>query len=147
MPQTIFLVEDNPYERGLLSALLAQDANLRVVSLSRGQDALDMLGASAPDAVTDTPAVVLLDLSLPDVVGIDVLRGLRQAARSRRLPVVILSRSQHDIDIWASYRLGANAYLVKPTDPDALQAMVTRTVRFWTQVNARIPRGPTLAAA
>jgi CheY-like chemotaxis protein len=145
MAQSILLVEDNPFERELVEALLATEARIQVRSVGLGQQALDLLLGVEATAFTQNLSVVLLDLSLPDVAGIDVLRAMRQAAAVRRIPVVVFSRSQRDIDVWASYRLGANAYMVKPDSADALAAMIGRTVRFWTQRNVRVPHDSALA--
>ncbi len=144
MPKSILLVEDNQLQRELTETLLAAEPDLQVRSVSLGQQALDLLLGSTDPTYAQGLSVVLLDLSLPDHAGIDVLRAIRSAAATHRIPVVVFSKSQRDIDVWASYKLGANAYMVKPDDPHALETMVRRAVRFWTQVNVRAPHDSAL---
>jgi CheY-like chemotaxis protein len=144
MPKSILLVEDNQLQRELTESLLAAEPDVQVRSVCLGKQALELLLGTTDRDYAQNLSVVLLDLSLPDVAGIDVLRAMRSAAAGRRIPVVVFSKSQRDIDVWASYKLGANAYMVKPDNPHALEIMLRRTVRFWTQVNVRMPHDSAL---
>ncbi len=116
----ILLVEDNPSDVGLTQRALAKSrvANELVVA-EDGQEALDYLfgaGAHAGRDVTEMPALVLLDLKLPKVDGLQVLRQIRADDRTSRLPVVILTTSREEQDVAQSYDLGANSYIRKPVD-------------------------------
>src|SRR3990172_6905973 len=116
----ILLVEDNPSDVGLTRRALAKShvANELVVA-EDGQDALDFLfgaEATAGREAAELPALVLLDLKLPRVDGLEVLRRIRADERTRRLPVVILTTSNEEQDVAQSYDLGANSYIRKPVD-------------------------------
>jgi two-component system, response regulator len=119
-PRTILLVEDNPDDAELTIRAFARHkmAN-EVVVASDGEEALDYLFATGvyKDRPADAmPTVVLLDLKLPKVTGLEVLKRLRSDERTRRLPVVVLTSSNEERDIIASYDLGANSFVRKPVD-------------------------------
>jgi two-component system, response regulator len=116
----ILLIEDNSSDIDLTKRALEKGriANELVVARD-GKEALDYLlgeGVYAGRDVSDLPAVALLDLKLPKVPGLEVLRRVRADARIRRLPIVILTSSKEEQDLAASYDLGANSYIRKPVD-------------------------------
>ena len=139
----ILLVEDNPSDVGLTQRALAKShvANELVVA-EDGQEALDYLfgaGAYAGREVTELPALVLLDLKLPRVDGLEVLRQIRADDRTRRLPVVILTTSREEQDVAQSYDLGANSYIRKPVDFTQFAQAVEHLGLYWLVLNESAP--------
>jgi CheY-like chemotaxis protein len=118
--KSILLVEDNPDDVDLtIRAFKRHQLANDVVVATDGEQALEYLfatGAHAGRDPNDLPTVVLLDLKLPKLMGLDVLRRLRADERTRRLPVVVLTSSNEDSDILTSYDLGANSFVRKPVD-------------------------------
>jgi CheY-like chemotaxis protein len=143
-PKWILLVEDNHDDELLtLRALKKNHIANEVVVARDGVEALDVLFGTGPHAGRDTgrpPQVVLLDLNLPRLGGLDVLERLRADARTRLLPVVVLTSSKEDEDLIGSYAKGANAYVRKPVDfAEFLQAVKTLG-RFWLVLNQAAPQ-------
>ena len=139
----ILLVEDNPSDVGLTQRALAKSriANELVVA-EDGQEALDYLfgaGAYAGREVTELPTLVLLDLKLPRVDGLEVLRQIRADQRTRRLPVVILTTSKEEQDVAQSYDLGANSYIRKPVDFTQFAQAVEHLGLYWLVLNESAP--------
>jgi len=139
----ILLVEDNPSDIGLTRRALNKShiANEMIVA-EDGQDALDYLFANGKYAgrdVNDIPALVLLDLKLPHMDGLDVLRQIRLDARTKRLPVVILTTSREEQDVAQSYDLGANSYIRKPVDFKQFVESVERLGLYWLVMNEPPP--------
>ena len=139
----ILLVEDNPSDIGLTQRALAKShvANELVVA-EDGQEALDYLfgaGADAGREVTELPALVLLDLKLPRVDGLQVLRQIRADERTSRLPVVILTTSREEQDVAQSYDLGANSYIRKPVDFTQFAQAVEQMGLYWLVLNESAP--------
>jgi len=139
----ILLVEDNPSDVGLTQRALAKShvANELVVA-EDGQEALDYLfgaGAYAGREVTELPTLVLLDLKLPRVGGLEVLRQIRADQRTRRLPVVILTTSKEEQDVAQSYDLGANSYIRKPVDFTQFAQAVEHLGLYWLVLNESAP--------
>ncbi|OFV88234.1 MAG: two-component system response regulator [Acidobacteria bacterium RBG_16_68_9] len=137
--KTILLVEDNPDDELLaLRALAKNKVASQVVVARDGAEALDYLLATGvhagrePDA---DPAVVLLDLKLPKIDGLEVLRRIREDARTRFLPVVILSSSNESRDVTESYLLGANSYIRKPVDFAQFSEVVRQLGCYWLLFN------------
>jgi CheY-like chemotaxis protein len=134
------LVEDNHDDEVLaLRALKRAGVAVEVVVARDGAEALDYLFGTGGYAGRDTrvrPHVVLMDLRLPKVDGLEVLRRLRADERTRTLPVVILSTSDESQDIAASYNLGANSYVRKPVGFGQLSDVLQQLVLYWTQLNA-----------
>lgn len=130
----ILLVEDNPSDVELaLRALRKSGIGNRIQHARDGVEALDFLqGAGAPRPV---PQLILLDLKLPRISGLEVLRRIRAEERTRLIPVVILTSSGEPRDIEEAYRLGANGYAVKPVDYERFVDMVGLIGRYWLQFN------------
>ena len=142
--KTILLVEDNPDDELLtLDALEANRVGNKVIVARNGTEALDYLlgeGAYAGRDVTDLPAVVLLDLKLPKIDGLEVLRRIRADERIRLLPVVILTSSNEEEDRIKGYSLGANSYVRKPVDFDEFIKAAGQLGLYWLLLN-QPPRG------
>ncbi len=139
----ILLVEDNPSDVALTQRALARSriANELVVA-EDGQEALDYLfgaGAYAGREVNELPALILLDLKLPRVDGLQVLRQIRADERTRRLPVVILTTSKEEQDVAQSYDLGANSYIRKPVDFIQFAQAVEQMGLYWLVLNESAP--------
>ena len=139
----ILLVEDNPSDVGLTQRALAKSriANELVV-VEDGQEALDYLFGQGPYAgreAGEVPALVLLDLKLPGVDGLEVLRQIRADPRTRRLPVVILTTSKEEQDVAQSYDLGANSYIRKPVDFTQFAQAVAHLGLYWLVLNEPAP--------
>ena len=135
----ILLVEDNPQDAELtLRALKKHHLANRLIVVEDGAEALDFIfcrGKYAARDVSNRPKVVLLDLKLPKVSGLEVLRALKQDERTRNVPVVVVTSSQEDPDIKTAYALGANSYVVKPVDFDAFAEAVSTLGLYWLLVN------------
>jgi CheY-like chemotaxis protein len=142
--KVILLVEDNPDDEALtLRALQKNKIKNRVVVAHDGAEALDYLfgaGAHAKHDSVVTPEVVLLDLKLPKVGGLEVLRRLRADDRTKLLPVVILTSSKEEQDLLASYSLGANSYIRKPVDFDKFTEAVRQLGLYWLVLNEAPPQ-------
>lgn len=135
----IMLVEDNPDDELLtLDALAANHIGNKVVVARNGVEALDYLfgtGAYVGRDVTELPTVVLLDLKLPKVDGLEVLRQIRANENTRLLPVVILTSSNEDEDRLMGYNLGANSYVRKPVDFDEFIRAAGQLGLYWLLLN------------
>ena len=146
MEKTILLVEDNPDDEELTLRALRKSNIANEVFVARdGQEAIDFLFATGKYAGSDPkalPAVVLLDLKLPKLNGIDVLNRLRADPRTRLIPVVVLTSSSEDEDMLRSYESGANSYVRKPVEFPAFAAAVTQLGIYWMLLNQSPPRKP-----
>ena len=138
-PIEILLVEDNPNDVELtLHALQKNKLSNRIHVVGDGQEALDFLfcqGAYKDRDAKLEPKVVLLDLKLPKVDGLEVLRRIRADERTRVLPVVIMTSSRQERDIVEGYRLGINSYIVKPVDFDQFTESVRQIGCYWLLLN------------
>jgi two-component system response regulator len=135
----ILLVEDNPRDAELTIRALRKHnlANL-LFTVEDGAEALDFIHCRGKYAARDggqLPKVVLLDLKLPKVSGLEVLRALKQDEKTRAIPVVVVTSSREDPDIKTAYGLGANSYVVKPVDFDAFFEAVSSLGLYWLLVN------------
>ena len=139
----ILLVEDNPDDEALtIRALKKNNISNEVVVARDGAEALDYLfGLHAYEGrdASVRPQLVLLDLKLPKVDGLQVLRGIRGADRTRRLPVVILTSSKEERDLLDGYDLGANSYVRKPVDFQAFAEAVRQLGLYWLVLNESPP--------
>lgn len=137
--RVILLVEDNPQDEMLAVRALRRAHVANRIDVARdGQQALDYLfrqGDFAGRPGPDLPAVVLLDISLPRLTGLEVLERLRADGRTRLLPVVILTSSDEDTDRLASYEFGANSFVRKPLDFAEFAETVARLGVYWIATN------------
>jgi len=138
----ILIVDDNEHDIALALAALEENAVSVDVDIAHdGQDALDFLyrrGAHAGRAAT-LPTVVLLDLKMPRVDGLEVLARLKADTEMRVLPVVMLTSSREEVDVIRSYKLGVNAYVVKPVDFDEFTSAIKDLGKFWGTLNQAPP--------
>lgn len=135
----ILLVEDSA-EDAELSLRALQKANLtNHIEVARdGAEALDFIfceGAHAGRRIADTPKVILLDLKLPKVDGLEVLQRLKGDSRTQHIPVVVLTSSKEQSDVVKSYRLGVNSYIVKPVNFESFAAAVQQLGMYWLLLN------------
>ena len=135
----ILLVEDNPHDLELaLRALKKRHLANKVVVARDGAEALDFIfgtGEYAHRQIEDRPKVVLLDLKLPKVDGLEVLRRIKSDERTKVIPVVVLTSSAEERDIVESYRLGVNSYMVKPVDFEQFIDCVSELGLYWLVCN------------
>ena len=135
----ILLVEDNPNDVELtLRALQKQNLSSKVFVVKDGAEALDFMfgsGAYSQRKVEKRPKVVLLDLKLPKVDGIEVLRRIKTDSRTSHIPVVMLTSSQEERDVVDSYNLGVNSYIVKPVDFTNFVHAVSELGIYWGILN------------
>jgi two-component system, response regulator len=141
--KTILLVEDNASDTDLTRrALMKGRISNELVVVEDGQEALDYLrgeGAYTGRNISETPALILLDLKLPKVPGLEVLRLIREDARIGRVPVVILTSSKEEEDVAAGYDLGANSYVRKPVDFREFQTAIETLGLYWLILNEPNP--------
>lgn len=130
----ILLVEDNAHDAELtLRALKQRNLANRVHVCRDGAEAMDFFDGASEATVT--PKVILLDLKLPKVDGLEVLQRLKSSARTRTIPVVVLTSSREEPDIEKAYALGANSYIVKPVDFEAFARAVSDVGLYWLLLN------------
>ena len=146
----ILLVEDNPRDAELtLLALKERNLASQLAWVKDGAQALEFIfgpqGAQGPE-LSHRPKVVLLDLKLPKVDGLEVLRRLKSDAKTKTVPVVVLTSSREERDLAASYELGANSYIVKPVSFENFSEAVAQLGLFWLLLN-QTPAPPAQAPA
>lgn len=143
-PKRILLIEDNPSEAALFLRVFSRGRVAHtVVVAADGQEALDHLHGSengTDSTPPEFPDLILLDLKLPKVDGLEVLRRVRQNPKTRRIPVVILSSSTESADLSAGYDLGANGYIRKPVRFDQFLSTVECLGHYWLGLNESPPR-------
>jgi two-component system response regulator len=141
--KTILLVEDNPDDEALTLRALKINNILNGVIVARdGAEALDYLfgtGKYAGRDLSDMPQVILLDLKLPKIDGMEVLRRIRADERTKLLPVVILTSSKEERDLINGYKLGANSYIRKPVDFEQFRESVKQMKLYWLVLNEPPP--------
>lgn len=139
----VLLVEDNPDDAELaLHALSKENIANRIVRLADGEQALDYLFCRGPykdRLFTQPPRVVLLDLKMPKVDGLEVLRVVKGDPRTRSIPIVVMTASREEQDMVSSYQLGVNSYIQKPVDFDKFRTMVRQLGMYWLLVNEPAP--------
>ncbi|MBI3284871.1 MAG: response regulator [Burkholderiales bacterium] len=142
--KVILLVEDNPSDVGLTQRAFQKAAiSNKLVVAEDGQEALDYLygtGAHSGRDSNDTPMLILLDLKLPRVDGLEVLRRIRADNRTRRIPVVILTSSGEEQDLASGYDLGTNSYIRKPVDFHQFAEVIKQLGMYWLVINEAPPR-------
>ena len=144
-PMTILLVEDNPDDEILtVRELQKQPIVNEIIAVRDGVEAMEYLfgtGQYALRDVRDLPTVVLLDLKLPKVDGLEVLRRIRADDRTKHIPVVVLTSSDDQRDVVESYRRGANSYVCKPVNYKQFQEAVRLVQFYWLRLNQPPPLG------
>jgi CheY-like chemotaxis protein len=142
--KTILLIEDDPSDIDLTRRALSKGRILNeLVVASDGQEALEYLfgeGAHRGRDTSDVPTLTLLDLKLPKVSGLDVLRRIRTETYTRRMPVVILTSSREEQDLARSYDLGVNSYIRKPVDFEQFVQSVAQLGLYWLVLNEDPPK-------
>ena len=137
----ILLVEDNPCDVELtLRALRTHNLTNKIYVVRDGQEALDYLFASGSYEnrnMQHIPKVILLDLKLPKVDGLEVLRHIKSDERTKRIPVVILTSSREEKDVVESYKFGVNSYIVKPVEFDKFLESVGKLGFYWLLLNEK----------
>jgi two-component system, response regulator len=138
----ILLVEDNALDAELTMRSLKQEklANT-VIWVKDGEEALDFVFRRGQYASREdrAPRLILLDLKMPKLDGIEVLRAIKSDERTKRIPVVMMTSSQEEGDVAESYNLGANSYLVKPVDFDGLAQVAKQAGFYWLAINRPAP--------
>jgi two-component system, response regulator len=141
---TLLLVEDNPDDAALaMRALRNNKIANQVVLLEDGAQALDYLfgtGEFRERDISKTPCLILLDLKLPRIDGLDVLKRIRSDWRTKLIPVVILTSSSEERDMVESYDLGANSYIIKPVDFEQFVEAVQTLGLYWLVLNEPPPK-------
>ena len=139
----ILLVEDNPDDEALTLRVVRKNMPHGIVVARDGADALEFLfgtGRYEGRDLTITPLLVLLDLKLPKVNGLEVLRRVREDSRTRSIPVIVFTSSTEEQDILDSYRLGANSYIRKPVDYGRFCQDMKQVMNYWLCVNQLPPQ-------
>lgn len=137
----IVIVEDSPHDAELMVRSLKKNrlANSLIV-LEDGEQALDFIfrrGQYADRDLSGTPKVIFLDLKLPKVDGLEVLKQVKSNEQTRKIPVVIVTSSKEDPDIATAYNLGANSYVVKPVDFGNFVKAITQLGLYWLVINEK----------
>lgn len=135
----ILLVEDSISDAKLtIRALQKHHLTNNIVHLQDGAEALDFIfakGSYSGRKIEQTPKIILLDLNMPKIGGLEVLRAIKGDERTRRIPVIVMTSSKEDSDIIASYDLGVNSYVVKPIGFENFSKAVTELGMYWLLVN------------
>ena len=140
-PTEILLVEDSPQDAELALRALRQGKLANHITIARdGAEALEILFGDSAQGMRGGPKVVLLDLKLPKVDGLEVLKQIKTDPRTKLIPVVVLTSSREQNDIVESYRLGVNSYIVKPVDFEHFADAVQKAGMYWLLLN-RPPEG------
>ncbi|MDB6093626.1 MAG: two-component system response regulator [Verrucomicrobia bacterium] len=138
-PVQLLLIEDNPQDLELaLLALQQGSPNIQIHVARDGAEALDFIfceGLYSTRLISDVPKVILLDLKLPKVDGLDVLRRLKGDPRTAMIPVVVLTSSKEQRDVVESYQLGVNSYIVKPVNFERFVEAVRNLGLYWMTLN------------
>ncbi|MDP4285315.1 MAG: response regulator [Bacteroidota bacterium] len=135
----ILLVEDNEYDAEMTIRTLKKNSlDNNLLHLRNGAEALDFIfakGAYSERHIENTPKVILLDLKMPKVNGMEVLLRIKTDERTKKIPVVVLTSSKEDKDIHDCYALGVNSYVVKPVEFSEFQEAITSLGLFWLNIN------------
>jgi two-component system response regulator len=139
----ILLVEDNQDDMDLaIHSLRRENLANHIIAVRDGEEALDFLfcrGAFAERSFEDPPKLVLLDLKLPKVDGMEVLKQVKSDPRTKSIPVIILTSSKEERDLVSGYNLGANSYIQKPVDFDQFRETVKSVGLYWLVINQPAP--------
>jgi len=138
----VLLVEDNPHDAEMtIRALKKVNLANRLTHLKDGAEALDFIfakGAFADREIENKPKVILLDIKMPKVDGIEVLRQIKANESTRTIPVVIMTSSKEEQDVITSYNLGVNSYVVKPVDFEGFARAVSQLGCYWLIINQAV---------
>lgn len=139
----ILLVEDNPDDVELTVHALRREKLANDITVARdGEEALDFVfcrGQHSDRSFQNPPRLILLDLKLPKIEGLDVLRAIKADPRTKAVPVVIMTSSREERDLVESYKLGVNAYVQKPVDFEQFRGIVKELGLFWLVINQAPP--------
>ena len=139
----ILLVEDDPLDVQLMLRELDKDSKGGIVVVRDGEEALDFLfcrGAFAARSLSNPPKLVLLDLKLPKVDGLQVLLEIKAKAETRAIPVIALTSSKEESDLVECYRLGVNSYIQKPVDFEKFRETIRAVRIYWATINQPPPQ-------
>jgi two-component system response regulator len=135
----ILLVEDNPRDTELtIRALNKHNITNQLIVLEDGAEALDFLfckGKYADRVITHQPKVILLDLKLPKINGLEVLKTIKLDKRTKMIPIVMVTSSKHNSDMKTAYEYGVNSYVVKPVDFNQFVEAMSHLVLYWLLIN------------
>ncbi len=135
----VLLVEDNPHEAQLALRMFKKyNLGNRLLHIDEGIDALDFVfarGKYADRAGSSNLRVIFLDLKLPRIDGLEILKQIKGDPQTRHIPVVVFTSSKEESDVAAAYKLGANSYIVKPVDFETFSTTITALGNFWLHVN------------
>ena len=138
----ILLVEDSPEDAEMIIRVLSKEGfGSRLLHLEDGQEALDYLfatGAYEGQPLATYPRLILLDIKMPRLDGIEVLRTVKSNELTRSIPVVMMTSSNVEKDIRVCYGLGANSYIVKPFDFNSFNRSITELVKYWLMMNQTV---------
>ena len=138
-PFELLLVEDNPQDLELTLLALREVNPSASIHIARdGAEAVDFIfceGVHAARRISDTPRVILLDLKLPKIDGLDVLKRIKSDPRTKTIPVVVLTSSREQSDVVESYELGVNSYIVKPVNFERFSDAVRNLGLYWQNLN------------
>jgi two-component system response regulator len=139
----ILLVEDDPLDVQLMLRELEKDNSVGIEVVRDGEEALDFLfcrGAFADRSMSNPPKLVLLDLKLPKVDGLQVLREIKAKAETRAIPVIALTSSKEESDLLECYHLGVNSYIQKPVDFEKFRETIRAVRVYWATINQSPPQ-------
>jgi two-component system response regulator len=136
----ILLVEDNADDIELAVHALREEKLANAITIARdGEEALDLVFRQGHDPAFEPPRLILLDLKLPKVDGLDVLRALKSNPRTKAIPIVVMTSSKEERDLVESYKLGVNAYVQKPVGFEEFRTIVKELGLFWLVINQPPP--------
>ena len=142
-PVEILLIEDNPDEAQLtIRSLKSHNLANRLMHIDDGEEALEFIfstGKYADNKLPFNPKLILLDLKLPKVDGLEILKKLKADERTKLLPVAVLTSSKEERDIIESYKLGVNSYIVKPVNFESFSKAVLELGMYWMLLNQGLP--------
>jgi CheY-like chemotaxis protein len=133
-PCSFFLIEDNAADVDLITRILKKaDKSTQIYLAQDGEEAIEMLNSWAGNI--PNPMIVLLDLKLPKIDGLDVLKIIKENSRLKPLPVVVLTSSNQNQDVQKAYLLGANSYVIKAIDFDEFSKAIEMIQKYWSRLN------------
>ena len=134
----ILLIEDNPVDIDLTQRAFRKQTIKCTIDISRDGEEANEAIQRWEEGLETPPAIILMDLKMPRMDGFDVLKILRQYPMSSKIPVIVLTSSNEEIDISKAYQLGANSYLLKPIDYSKFVSLVQMIVEYWLGINCMV---------